>query len=126
MSDLSRWIAVVDDDVAVLKALGRLLRAHGLDAKTFASAQEFLAMLPHDLPQCLVLDLHMPDMGGLELQQHLARSGINLPIVIITANDSVEIRERCEAAGSIAFLRKPLQEAALFSAIKKAIGAADA
>jgi FixJ family two-component response regulator len=123
MADLSRWIAVVDDDVAVLKALGRLLRARGFGVKTFGSAQEFLAMLPHDLSQCLVLDLHMPDMGGLDLQQHLTRSGIHLPIIIITAHDSTEIRERCEAAGIIAFLRKPLQDAVLFSAINKAIGA---
>jgi FixJ family two-component response regulator len=124
MADLSRWIAVVDDDVAVLKALSRLLRARGFGVKTFGSAQEFLAMVSHDLPQCLVLDLHMPDMAGLELQQHLTRSGIHLPIIIITAHDSVEMRESCEAAGSIAFLRKPLQDEALFYAINKAIGAA--
>src|SRR5262245_13489053 len=100
MADPSQRIAVVDDDLAVLKALGRLLRARGYGVRTFGSAQEFLAALPHELPQCLILDLHMPDISGLELQQHLARIGIDLPTIIITAHGDAEMRERCEAVGN--------------------------
>lgn len=124
MADPSLSIAVVDDDVGVLRALGRLLRAHGHEVKTFESAQEFLAMLPRDVPQCLVLDLQMPNMGGLELQQHLVRSGVHLPTIIITAHDDPGVRERCEAAGDMTFLLKPLQDASLFAAIKKVTGIA--
>jgi FixJ family two-component response regulator len=124
MADPSLWIAVVDDDVGVLKALGRLLRAHSYDVKTFESAQDFLAMLPHDVPQCLILDLQMPDMGGLELHQNLVRSGIHLPTIVITAHDDPGGRERCEAAGNVPFLLKPLQDALLLSAINTAIGVA--
>jgi len=81
-------------------------------------------MLPRDVPQCLVLDLQMPNMGGLELQQHLVRSGVHLPTIIITAHDDPGVRERCEAAGDMTFLLKPLQDASLFAAIKKVTGIA--
>ena len=121
MAETSGWIAVVDDDPSVLKALGRLLRSRALHAKTYGSGREFLAALPDGLPQCLIVDLQMPEMSGVELQQHLTHSGIHIPTIVITAHGDAGTRERCEAAGAVAFLQKPLQGAALFAAISRAI-----
>src|SRR5215470_8517812 len=101
-------IAVIDDDEAVRKALKRLLRAANLDANTFASGQEFLDSLPSGHPDCVVLDVHMPGMNGLDVQQRLTRSGLQTPIVIITGHDDPQIRARCLSAGAAAYLRKPL------------------
>ncbi|MGZ5148209.1 MAG: response regulator transcription factor [Burkholderiales bacterium] len=124
MAEASRWIAIVDDDPSVLKALTRLLRARAFHAKTFGSAQEFLAALPEGLPECLIVDLQMPGMSGLELLQHLTRKGIQIPTIIITAHDDFGVRQRCESAGAIAFLSKPLQDTSLFAAIDDASGSA--
>jgi FixJ family two-component response regulator len=117
MAELRDWIAIVDDDPAVLKALARLLGTRSFKAKTYGSARHFLAALGHELPNCLILDLQMPDMTGLELQHDLARRGILIPTIIITAHDEPGMRERCKAAGAIAFLPKPLQDTSLFAAI---------
>ncbi len=122
MAEASLWIAIVDDDPAVLKALRRLLRSRAWDVRTYGSAQEFLAVLPDGLPRCLIVDLQMPAMSGVELQQHLTRKGIRIPTIVITAHGDAGVRERCEAAGAVAFLLKPLQDTSLFSAIDNAIG----
>jgi FixJ family two-component response regulator len=118
------WIAIVDDDPFVLRALARLLRTRALHPRTFESAEDFLGTLSEGLPQCLIVDLQMPKMSGLELQQHLCRSGVEIPTIVITAHGDVQARERCECAGAIAFLKKPLQEETLFAAIHKASRAA--
>jgi len=116
-------IAIVDDDEAVRKALRRLLRAANLDASAFASGQEFLDSLASGQPDCVVLDVHMPGMNGLDVQQRLTRSGLQTPIVIITGHDDPQIRARCLSAGAAAYLRKPLDDEALLSAIYRATGA---
>jgi len=121
MAETASWIAVVDDDPSVLKALTRLLRTRALRAKTFGSAQEFLAALPSGRPpECLIVDLQMPEMSGLELLKHLTRGDIQIPTIIITAHGDNGIRERCESAGAVAFLTKPLQDTSLFAAIDEA------
>jgi FixJ family two-component response regulator len=120
MVEASRWIAIVDDDPSVLKALRRSLRVRALEAKAYQSAQEFLSALPDGLPGCLIVDLQMPGMTGLELLNHLKRQGIRIPTVIITAHGDAGTRERCESAGAIAFLSKPLRNASLFAAIDDA------
>jgi len=112
-------IAIVDDDPAVLKALSRLLRSHAFRARTYGSGQEFLAALPAGLPDCLIVDLQMPEMNGLELQQHLVSNGIRIPTILITAYDDVALRDQ---PGLVTSLRKPLQEKALFDAIDRAVG----
>jgi FixJ family two-component response regulator len=124
MAQSTRWIAVVDDDPSVLKALRRTLRVHSFLSKTYSSAQEFLASLPEGLPKCLIVDLQMPEMTGLELHQHLVRSGIEIPTIIITAHGDSRVRERSELAGVIAVLSKPLGNTSLFQAIDLAIGSA--
>jgi FixJ family two-component response regulator len=120
MTEASRWIAIVDDDPSVLKALKRLLRTRAFDAKTYGSAQEFLAALPDGLPECLIVDLQMPEMSGLQLHQYLTRSGMKIPTIIITAHGDFGARDRCESSGAIAYLLKPLQDTALFAAIDRA------
>ena len=115
-------IAVVDDDPSVVRALKRLLRSRAMDVETYGSAQEFLASLPEHLPLpgCLVVDLQMPGMTGLELHEHLVSLGLRIPAIIITAHGGPKMRERCELAGTAAFLTKPLREDTLVAAINAA------
>src|SRR5262245_11455688 len=120
MTSRSNSIAIVDDDPAVLKALARLLGARAFNARTFGSAREFLASIADGRPDCIIVDLQMPEMTGLELQHHLTRLGIHIPIIIITAHDEARERERCRSAGAVAFLAKPLQDTALLAAIELA------
>jgi FixJ family two-component response regulator len=120
MAEASPWIAIVDDDPAVLKALSRLLRTRSYRARTYGSGQELLAALPDELPDCLIVDLQMPEMNGLELQQHLVSSGVTIPTILISAKGDVALGGH--ESGLVASLRKPLQEQALFEAIGKAIG----
>jgi FixJ family two-component response regulator len=119
MAEAFPWIAIVDDDPAVLKALSRLLRSHSYRARTYGSGRELLAALSGDLPDCLIVDLQMPEMNGLELQQHLARNGMPIPTILISAHGDVALSEH--EPGLVASLRKPLQEWALFDAIGKAV-----
>jgi FixJ family two-component response regulator len=104
----------------VLKALARLLGTHSFATKTYLSAPQFLAALPEGLPDCLIADLQMPEMTGLELQLALARRGVQIPIIIITAHDEAGMRERCKSAGAIAYLAKPVSDTSLFAAIDAA------
>jgi FixJ family two-component response regulator len=122
MPESAHWIAVVDDDPSVLKALRRSLRIRGIQAKTHGSAQEFLASLPDGLPECLIVDIQMPEMTGLELHLYLTRRGIRIPTIIITAHGDPVVRERAESAGVIAILSKPLEKGSLFAAIDAAFG----
>jgi len=124
MAAAAPWIAVIDDDPSVLKALRRLLSTHAFHPKTFASAREFIAALGCGLPECLIVDLQMPEMSGLELHQHLTNNGIAIPTIIITAHDDSDARRRCEAAGAAAYLLKPLEDVPFFAAINKARGRA--
>jgi FixJ family two-component response regulator len=124
MAQASPWIAIVDDDPSVLRALARLLRARAIEARTYTSAREFLTALPDGLPECLIVDLQMPDMTGLELQRHLTRKGFLIPTIVITAHNEAGARERCESAGAAAFLSKPLQDTSLLAAIDNARGSA--
>ena len=102
----------------------RLLEASSYPVQTFASASEFISALARDVPDCVIVDLQMPDMTGLELQHHLARVRIRIPIIIITAHDEPGTRERCIAAGAVTYLAKPLRKSLLISAIDTATGRA--
>ncbi len=115
-------IAVVDDDASVRRALQRLLRAAGFAVETFATAREFLDSGRWAQTACLVLDIHLPGMSGLELQEHLAVSGAPIPIVFITAHDDATVRERASRAGAVGYLRKPFDQGTLIEAIGRAIG----
>jgi FixJ family two-component response regulator len=110
-------IAIVDDEESVRKALMRLMRAVGLIVETFASGPEFLKSIETRLPDCVVLDLHMPHMNGFNVQAHLTRKYAALPVIIITGHDLPQARESAMAGGASAFLRKPVLEHILLDAI---------
>jgi FixJ family two-component response regulator len=122
MPECARLIAVVDDDPSVLRALKRLLSAWSYHAETYESAREFLAAVGEHRPDCLIVDLHMPGMTGLELQRHLIRAHIDIPTIVITAHNDEGMRERCKSAGARALLTKPLQDQTLLDAIKSVPG----
>lgn len=114
-------VFVVDDDASVREALRSLLRSAGFGVETFASAQEFLARTPSDLPGCLVLDVGLPDLSGLELQQRMAAMNREIPIVFITGQGDVPTSVRAMKAGAVEFLTKPFGERDLLDAIRQAI-----
>jgi FixJ family two-component response regulator len=115
-------IAVIDDDASVRRALQRLLQSAGFMVETFATAREFLEADDWAQTACLVLDVHLPAMSGVQLQAYLAASGVPIPIVFITAYDDVSTRERVNRAGAVAYLRKPVDQSTLIEAISRALG----
>jgi FixJ family two-component response regulator len=117
---------VVDDDASVGRAIGRLLRSLGFTVAVFATADEFLRCgRVHDT-SCLVLDVHMPAMSGLQLQSHLAAAGYCIPIIFITAYPDERTRTRALEAGAVDFLLKPFHDEALLSGIRSALKLGDA
>jgi FixJ family two-component response regulator len=113
-------VAIVDDDGSVRRALARLLTASSFDASTFESGRAFLDSLTACKPDLVVLDLHMPGMNGLDVLAALAEAGSSLPVIMITGHASPESEARCVAAGAVAYLSKPLDQAAFLQATSKA------
>lgn len=118
----SPMVCVVDDDDSLLRALRRLLDATGFRVETFSSAEEFLGSEHRARADCLVLDVHLGGLSGLDLQERLATSGVRTPVVIITAHDDRRTRERAQRAGAVEYLRKPFDDECLIDAIHRAIG----
>ncbi len=114
-------IDVIDDEEAVRKSLRRLLRSVGLEAETFGTGTEFLDSLESRHPDCVILDLHLPGISGLDVQAQLGREKPSLPVIIITGRDDPGLGERVLAAGAVAYLKKPLDERALLAAITSAV-----
>jgi FixJ family two-component response regulator len=114
-------VFVVDDEPSVCVSLKRLLRSVGLEARTFASAQEFLRSERPNAPGCLVLDVRLPGLSGLDLQQELAVEKIDLPVVFITGHGDIPMSVRAMKAGAVEFLTKPFREQDLLEAIQRGI-----
>ena len=114
-------IFVVDDDPAVCLALRRLIRSVGLDVETFTSAHDFLRTRRTSAPGCLVLDIRLPDLSGLNLQEQLAKTGIDLPIIFITGHANIPMTVRAMKAGALEFLTKPLNEQDLLDAVQRGV-----
>jgi FixJ family two-component response regulator len=114
-------VFVVDDDESMRRSLATLLRSVGLDARVFASPQEFMRAERPDAPGCLVLDVRLPGMSGLAFQDQLATSGIALPIIFITGHGDVPMTVRAMKAGAVEFLTKPFDDQVLLDAIHAAI-----
>jgi len=114
-------VFVVDDDPSIREALSSLIRSVKLRAETFSSAQEFLRHVRSDAPACLVLDVRLPGLNGLDLQQQLIRDGVHLPIIFITGHGDVPTSVRAMKAGAVEFLTKPFRERHLLGAIAQAI-----
>ena len=122
MSESVSQIYVVDDDLSVREAVGRLIRSAGLNVRTFASAQEILANLGKEMPSCLVLDIRLPDLDGFELQDELARKDMPVPIIFLTGHGDIPMSVRAIKAGAVDFLTKPFNDEYLLEAIRDAIG----
>lgn len=114
-------VFVVDDDASIRKALRRLLRTAGCAVETFASASEFLALQDVPAGACMVLDIRMPGISGLDLQQQLAQTQPGLPVVMITGHGDTEVVQRALDAGAVAVLSKPFDDEALLDAVAKAV-----
>ena len=114
-------IAMVDDDLSVRRSLQRLIRSAGWNAESFASAQEFLARPGPGTPSCLVLDLRLPGLSGLDLQKRMAEIGLEIPIVFLTGHGNIPASVQAMKAGAVEFLTKPFDEEDLFQAIQEAI-----
>jgi FixJ family two-component response regulator len=115
-------IAIVDDDQSAREGLSSLIRSVGLRVETFASAQEFLSRSGAEPPSCLVLDLQMPGLSGLDLQKQMAEAGMEIPIVFLTGHGDIPASVRAMKAGAVEFLTKPFEEQELLRAIEEAIG----
>ncbi len=114
-------VSIVDDDVSVRRSTRRLLRSSGFRAEAYASAEEFLDSKSAAETACLILDLRMPAMNGLELQRRLAQNGDHVPIIFLSAHASEEDERSALRAGAVQFLRKPISKEALLSAIRNAL-----
>src|SRR5258705_11014903 len=121
MTDVTPTVFVIDDEESVRKALRRLLRASGYQAVVFGSAQEFLEQCRPAMVGCLVLDVAMPEMSGLELQQILAARGSGWPIIFLTGQDDAPISFKARNQGTIGFFTKPVDGESLLAAVEKAI-----
>jgi FixJ family two-component response regulator len=116
----SGYVAIVDDDASMRQALARLLRVHGISSRNYPSARAFLEALPFQMPDCLILDVNMPDMTGIELQCELLNCGVRIPTIVITASDDKSIAASAASLGAVAFFLKPVPRDALMVAINSA------
>ena len=123
---LTPVVFIVDDDVSVRESLELLVRFEGWEPELFASAQEFLARPRSHVPSCLVLDVNLPDLNGLDLQKRVAADRIDMPIIFITGYGDVPMTVRAMKAGAIEFLTKPFGDDVLLTAIRNAIGRSQA
>jgi FixJ family two-component response regulator len=121
MKDIKPVVFIVDDDSSVRRSLERLVQSVGLTAKSFASAKEFLQYGNRDEIGCLVLDVRMPEISGLELQEKMAKAGILLPIIFISGHGTVPMSVRAMKAGALDFLQKPFDEQDLLEAVYRAL-----
>jgi FixJ family two-component response regulator len=121
MPDVTPIVFVVDDDVSVRESLESLLRCQGWQPVTFASAQEFLDRPPASTPSCLILDVGLPDLNGLDLQKRIAGDRMAMPIIFITGRGDVPMTVRAMKAGAAEFLTKPFDDEVLLGAVQQAI-----
>lgn len=120
MSTVTPIVFIVDDDISVRESLELLIQNEGWRAETFASAQDFLNHPRTALPSCLILDVSLPGLNGLELQQRVAAERTDLPIIFITGHGDIPMTVRAMKAGAIEFLTKPFSDEALLNAIRQA------
>jgi len=117
MNELNSTVFVVDDDLSIRTALKSLIRSVGLNVETFASCQEFLKFRRQEVPSCLVLDVRLPGMSGLDFQRELINMNVRLPVIFITAHGDIPMSVRAMKAGAVEFLPKPFRDQDLIDAI---------
>jgi FixJ family two-component response regulator len=121
MNSQEPMVFAIDDDASMREALSRLFRSIGMQAQIFASAQEFLKFERPDAPACLVLDVRLPGLSGLDLQRELAAADCGIPIIFITGHGDIPMSVQAMKAGAVEFLTKPFRDQALLDAIHQAI-----
>lgn len=121
MSEREQIVFVIDDDESIRQALSSLIRSVGLEVETFASAHEFLEHPRPQGPACLILDVRMPGVSGLDLQRDLGESNIHIPIIFITGHGDIPMSVRAMKAGAVEFLTKPFRDQDLLDAIQQAL-----
>lgn len=114
-------VFVIDDDESICRSLRRLIKSAGFCVRTFISGNDFLNQGCQNMPGCILLDVRMPEVGGLELQQRLNDSGSKMPIIFMSAHHDTETREKALNAGAIAFLQKPFEDQLLLETIRSAL-----
>src|ERR1700677_3007366 len=117
----SKLIAIIDDNESMQDSLGDLIESGGFEARSFGSAQAFLESDLHSRAACLIVDIRMPKMSGLELQARLKQEGCNIPIIFITAHDDAEIRAEAMKEGAVEFLAKPFDHQLLLKKLRSAL-----
>jgi FixJ family two-component response regulator len=120
MAGRSLRVAILDDDPSVRTAVNRLLNASGMTGDCFATSIDLFNAVARRRPDCIVLDLYMPGLDGLEVMSYLHQIGVKVPVIIMTAHDDPALRESCLKAGATAYLRKPLQATELLDTITRA------
>src|SRR5579863_2187395 len=121
MSSEPSVVFVVDDDVSIREALRNLFRSVGLNVRTFATAQEFLSNRQAEVLGCLVLDVRLPGLSGLDLQRQLVEANVRIPIIFITGHGDIQMSVRAMKAGAVEFLTKPFRDQDLLDAVQQAI-----
>src|SRR5215211_2253631 len=121
MNNAKQIVFVIDDDESIREALKSLIRSVGLSVETFASAHEFLQSRRPDIPACLILDVRMPGISGLDLQRDLSEANIHIPIIFITGHGDIPMSVRAMKAGAVEFLTKPFRDQDLLDAIQQAL-----
>ena len=121
MNEADAVVFVIDDDESLREALRSLIRSVGLHVETFATAHDFLRSVRPDFPACLILDVRMPGLSGLDLQRELTAAGIHIPIIFITGHGDIPMSVRAMKAGAVEFLTKPFRDQDLLDAIQQAL-----
>jgi FixJ family two-component response regulator len=114
-------VAIIDDDASLRLALVGLVRSVGYDGSGFASAEDFLGSKPAKPFSCIITDIQMPGMSGIDLKLHLAAAQCQIPVIMITARPDLSLEEKALAAGAVAFLRKPFEASVLIDSVEKAL-----
>ncbi|HXQ36249.1 MAG TPA: response regulator transcription factor [Anaerolineales bacterium] len=117
----TQLVYVIDDDASMRQAISRLLHAIGLTVRTFGSAREFLSTRLPDLPACLVLDVRLPGLSGLDLQREMVERGIHVPVIFITGHGDIPMSVQAMKAGAVEFLTKPFRDQDLLDAVRSGI-----
>jgi Response regulator len=117
----TQLVFVIDDDESMRQAISRLLHAIGLTVRTFGSAREFLSTRLPDIPACVVLDVRLPDLSGLDLQREMVERGIHVPVIFITGHGDIQMSVQAMKAGAVEFLTKPFRDQELIDAVRSGI-----
>jgi FixJ family two-component response regulator len=121
MKEAEPIVFIVDDEESVRTALSRLIKSAGMNVKTFASAKDFLNCQMHEGPSCLISDIKMPEINGLDLQQELSKESYSLPIIFITGQGNIPMSVQAMKAGAVDFLEKPFEDETLLSLVRNAL-----